>query len=76
MKRNKIGGTRRPLRTEAWQGRDDSRSRGYAASTTAKSAVQPSEEFDWDTAIFLHDLTVRDLDYPLSREQKARLRNA
>lgn len=71
------GRARRPLRTEAWQGRDDSRSRGRKASThTHQAHAQPSELFDWDTALFLHAETMKKLGYPLSKSQKEMLKNA
>jgi hypothetical protein len=75
MKRNKIGGTRRPLRTEAWQGRDDSRSRGGNATTTHHTAEQPSAQFDWDAAIYLHAVNMAELGYPLSAMQKRLLKD-
>lgn len=54
--------------------REDSRARGHAASSKAHSAApRPSELVDWEHALTLHALTLRELGYELSEHDLARI---
>lgn len=61
--------TPRPLRTAfATRARPDMRT--YPAGNFGN---KPSLDFDWDAALYRHALTMRELGYELSKEQRKRI---